>query len=300
MIINSHRFFSLACWWPSLNADGREAWNFVHGTGIDKYHHSLQVLPANFVKSIEKFSKSYPLLSGLVDRPNTERLMELVYHTIPLFNHVAFVCELVYESAHQPLKFFLSRNHTLSSHLYSVHLILSKDWMIRLWSLWRIHRDEAESADFRHHALVGLIRLLVGDEVDKVRWASCSVSKCLNEIREHINHLMIGTVEKRLDKWYQDAGMSFHSVPRWELQIPPKSHRFSLAQNEFFKRALTLLSTLSLQPLDDLRICYMASLFRGFGSSSKSTHEGIRIGDIVQLLLTADLIKENVSIFVRF
>ena len=143
MIINFHRFFSLAFWWPSLNADGREAWNFVHGTGIDKYYHSLQVLAANFVKSIEKFSKSYPLLSGLVDRPNTHRLMELFYHTIPLFNHVAFVCELVYESAHQPLKFFLSRNHTLSSHLYSVHLILSKDWMIRLWSLWRIHRDEA-------------------------------------------------------------------------------------------------------------------------------------------------------------
>lgn len=127
LLINLHRFFSTAYWWPSMNVDGTEAWEFVHGCRMGSYHRSLQVLACNFVKSSNRFINAYPALGCHIDRPNIHRLLELSYQTIPLFNHVSYIYELVFESSHQPLKFYLSRNHTLSSHIYAVHLILAKD-----------------------------------------------------------------------------------------------------------------------------------------------------------------------------
>ena len=119
---------------------------------MDSYHRALQLFASNYVKSVDKFCRSFPDLAHLVDKPNTHRLLELSLHTSPLFNHLLYVCELVFESAHQPLKNFLSRNHTLNSHIYSVHLVLARDWMIRLWSLWRIYKDDNESDKSKHYA----------------------------------------------------------------------------------------------------------------------------------------------------
>ncbi len=106
MLLNFHRFYCLAFWWPTVDNDGEEAWEFVHGSRMGKYHQTLQVLASNFIKSANKFGRLYPSLGEQVDKPNTHRLLELVYHTIPLFNHIIYVCELVFESSHQPLNFF--------------------------------------------------------------------------------------------------------------------------------------------------------------------------------------------------
>ena len=96
LVLNLNRLFSLAFWWPTLHGDGRAAWNFIHGSKMSTFHRSLKALASNFVKSVDKFSRSYPGLATLVDRPNVHRLLELVQHTIPLFNHVSYVCELVF------------------------------------------------------------------------------------------------------------------------------------------------------------------------------------------------------------
>ena len=169
------------------------------------------------------FGISYPHLASQVYRPNIHCLLELVYHTILLFNHVSFVCELVFESSHQPLKFFLSRNHTMNSHIYSVHLILAKDWLIRLWSLWHVYRDETETDNFRHWAFIGLVILFGELKCDEINWKSPSVSSHLEVIRDHVQNLMIGIVETRLDKWYTDGRMAFNSEPFWMLH-PPVSY----------------------------------------------------------------------------
>ena len=163
-------------------------------------HRSLQVLAANFVKSVDKFVRSNPELACHIDRPNVHRMMELAYHTIPLLNHISYFCELVFESAHQPLKFYLSLNHTLRSHIYAVQLVLAKDWLICLWSLWTIHIDDTESPLNRHTALVGLIRLLCGPVADTVDWSSDEFAPCLEEMTRHVHELMDGTVEERLEK----------------------------------------------------------------------------------------------------
>ena len=49
ILMNLHRFFAVSFWWPSLNHDGRRAWDFVHGSRIDSYHRVVQILASNFV-----------------------------------------------------------------------------------------------------------------------------------------------------------------------------------------------------------------------------------------------------------
>ena len=117
LIVNLHRFFSLAFWWPSAINDGNNAWDYVHGGRMASYHRALNILSANFVKSADRFIKSNHQLSYHIDLLNLHRILELARHTILLFNNFGYVCELVFESSHQPLKFHLSWNHTPNSHV---------------------------------------------------------------------------------------------------------------------------------------------------------------------------------------
>lgn len=285
LLINMHKFFTLAFWWPNLSTDGESAWHFVHGDGMNNYHRALQVLAANFVKSVAKFSKSYPSLAREVDLPNTHRLLELAYHTIPRFNHILYVCELVFESAHQPLKFFLSRNLTLNSHIYSVHLVLARDWLIRIWSLWSMYRDENESEKIRHHALIGLIRLFGGHEADDVQLSSPAVSHVVESIQSHIHKLMMGTVEKRMGKWYHDTELTHNSTASWVLSPIAKKSPFSNLQCRTYEAAISELSKLCQKERTKFLPCLKALLQRGFGSATKSSHERLHVGNIVQILL---------------
>ena len=113
--------------------------------------------------------------------------------------------------------------------------MLAKDWMVRLWELWRIHRDESESTQNRYFALIGMFRLLQGKEVDEVKWNLASVKPYLNEFREHVYSSMEGTVEGRFDKWYSDARITYKHTNKWVLHPPPRGFRFSSAQTAFFK-----------------------------------------------------------------
>lgn len=285
ILINLNKFFILAFWWPTLAHDGEEAWNFVHGERMGRFHTALQLLACNFVKAVDKFNATCPSLASYVDRPNTHRLLELVFHTIPAFNHLAYICELVFESAHQPLKFFLSRNHTLNSHIYSVQLNLAKDWLIRVWSTWRMYTDEQEETNLKTTALLGLLRLFGGKEADDIDWTSPVNLEHLHDIREHIHGLMAGTVERRLNKWYSDTRTTFNSTPSWVLHQPPKAHSFSQSQGDFFQGLISEVSRLCLLKQTDLNICNKALLSRGFGSLTKGSHERIELGDIIQVLI---------------
>lgn len=287
MLINLHRFSSIAFWWPSLSCDGADAWSFVHGTGLTNYHRCLKVLAANFVKAVDKFSRQYPDLSHHVDRPNAHRLLELAQHTIPTYNHITYVCELVFESAHQPLKFFLSRNHSLRSHIYAVQLVLAKDWLIRVWSLWSIHTDPNESDRDKHFALMGLLRFMGSEKIDGIDWNAPSFKEYLEQLKEHVHKLMRGTVERRLDKWYSNSRMTFSSDPKWIVQNVPTGFKFSSEQESFFSITSNELSGMSLQQPGGFKLCMKAVLDRGFGSSGKSNHERLDLGDIVQILLTS-------------
>lgn len=293
LITNFHRFFSLLFWWPSIETDGTTAWSAVHGFKMADYHRLLQVSAANFVKSIDSFVMSYPELGCHVDRPNAHRVLELVHHTIPLFNHVTFVCELVFEAAHQPLKFFLSRNTTLNSHLHAVQLVLAKDWMVRLWSLWRLHKEETETPHYRELALIGIIRLMGGREADKVTWTSSSIKPFLDELRDHVYDLLEGTVIERFDKWYQDARPTYGNCTKWALSVPTKGFKITTQQEDFLCAATKDLAQSCLQRVEDIHFCDKAFLERGGVVNRKVSNERLQVGDIVQVLLKQERLKDK-------
>ena len=266
MLLNLHRFFSTAFWWPAANTDGLKAWHFVHGSRMNAYHRSLQIIASNFIKSVDKFVRNYPLLACHIDRPNVHRLLELTTHTIPLYNHMRYICELVFESSHQPLKFFLSRNHSLNSHVYAVQLVLAQDWMTRLWHLWYIYRSKSEKNSYKHYAFVGLLRLLFGVDVDSINWRSPAVSVHLEELREHVHSLMIGTVENRLEKWYGDGHPTYNSSYSWILYPPPRRFAFTMIQKSFFDSTRDKLAQFCMCQTSSIQICHKALLDRGHAS----------------------------------
>lgn len=290
MLLHLHRFTSLAFWRPSLHTDGETAWAFVHGDNIYSYHHLLQRIAANFAKAVHKYCKSYPSLAGHIDRPNVHRLLELAIHTIPNYNHLCYICELVYESAHQPLKYFLSRNHTSGSHLNALHHILAKDWLVRVWCLWRIHTSTTENDADKQFALICLIYLFAGSNALSVDWNSLSSSDkdILDELRTYIHSLLTGTVENRLEKWYTDYASMTLSESKWILQYPPDLQTIPSSARVYFHTVLQLFATVSIKPETSLRLYTSAALHRGYGSKTLGSHERLKIGDVVQVLLPAD------------
>lgn len=165
LLAKLHKFFLLASWWPALENDGLPAWEFLHEKKMSTYHKHLQVLEASLVRSADKLYKSYTGLATHVDRPNVYRIQELVHYTILIFNQVSYVRKLVFESVHQHLKLFLSRDHTLNSYVYSATLILAKNCTLRNLQLLQLYNSEHETQMYRHLALVGLHCLFVGEEV---------------------------------------------------------------------------------------------------------------------------------------
>lgn len=288
MLLHLHRFSSLAFWRPCFHSDGELAWSFVHGECISSYHHLLQRIAANFAKSVHRYCKSNPSLARHIDRPNVHRLLELSIHTIPNFNHLGYICELVYESAHQPLKYFLSRNHTAGSHIYALQLILAKDWLVRLWYLWHIHTSSKESESDKFFALVGLIHLLAGSNSHTIDWKSPSVKDILEELRTYIYSLLNDTIEKRLAKWYSDYAFMQHGESKWVLQSALNMSTIPSSARSFHILVLHTFATLSMTTAASLTLHSSAKLNRGHGSNSIGSHERLNVGDIVQMLLPSD------------
>lgn len=285
MLLNLNRFASLCFWWPHAVSDGIHAWDFVHGKFMSSFHRSLQVLAANFTKSVRSYSKLYPTYARLIDRPNAHRLLELAHHTIPTYNHALYVCELVFESSHQPLKFFLSRNTTTNSHLYSVHLVLARDWLQRIWALWHMHRSTSASSKERHLALLGLLRLLGGVKFDSIDWTTMANAGPFSLLREHVYNIMTGTIEKRLSTWYNSSLMTYDTEQTWELQAIPTAQTLSTQDLNLNSKVRMHLEQLCGFATNSCTTCVSALLRRGFGSGSISDHERLQQGDVIQLIL---------------
>lgn len=138
LIIHLHTLTCLGFWWPYLHTDVIQAWDFIHGRDVTMYHNAMYRLSINVVNAVDRYVKRNMSFGKFVDHPNIRRLLELTTHTLPLYLHLHFVCEMVFDSAHHPLKFLLSRNNTSNSHLNSVQDILIKDWMKQILVLLEI------------------------------------------------------------------------------------------------------------------------------------------------------------------
>ena len=291
LIKHLHCFMCLGLWWPCADSDGIEPWVFIQGEGKDLYHDALHKVATNYVREVDRYVRKNPALARMVDRPNTHRILELTSHTLRLYSHILFVTELVFEATHQPLKFFLARNNTSNSHLHSVHIVLVKDWLIRIWCLWSKYKstkgDDSRSTLERDAAMYGLVRLFCGAEFDKVNWSDSRFSGEYEQLKAHICDLMSGTLEEVLEEWYSDASIRYDVEGVWDkpkANVKHKSIKFVLEQTQFIDACIDDLSSLLNVPRQKLSTIPQATYRRGFGSSTTCPHERLIPGDVVQVL----------------
>lgn len=89
--------------------------------------------------------------------------------------------------------------------------------------------------------------------------------------------------------WYYDTNMTYNSRASWVLYPLPKGSSFSSSQCRLYEVAILELSKLSMKDRSNFTSFNKALLDRGFGSQTKSSHERLQIGDIVQVLLEPEL-----------
>ena len=74
----------------------------------------------------------------MLDKPNAHRLLELAYHTIPMYGHALNISELALEQVHRNFKEWLEKNTHDDAHITAVEIALSKDWGMRAFSLYKL------------------------------------------------------------------------------------------------------------------------------------------------------------------
>ena len=142
--------------------------------------------------------------------------------------------------------------------------------------------------------MMGIIRLLGGEQLDKVNWKSTEVTSVLSSIRDHVHEIMSVPVQKRFEKWYSDAPMHYNAVANWELVAVSKSLKFSEMQSSFFNLAVHYLSQYYGEVSSSFIICHQASLRRGYGSQTTNVHERLHLGDIVQILVNSGDVRSSI------
>ncbi|PXF41580.1 hypothetical protein BWQ96_08694 [Gracilariopsis chorda] len=164
----------LTFWWPTMEADGREACDYVWAREGASYMEDLQTLSKGYVAKVDKFWKkcaeSGDLLAKVLDKPNLHRLIELYGNTIPAFGHARHFTELVFETAHQPLKRCVSRSNHHNAHVSTVEHCLSNDWQGRLACLHvPLPDDRQDGVKCDGQKLPCLKQLLLGREAAQLK-----------------------------------------------------------------------------------------------------------------------------------
>mgnify|MGYP003438799006 FL=1 len=119
--------------WPCSSLDGASC---VEGFNKNDGKAWLDILYGFAVKYISVLHDFCVRDNGVVakylNKPNVHRLLELYTHTIPAFGHSRHVQELLFETAHQPLKRAISRSNQRDPHIHAVTATLANDWECRL------------------------------------------------------------------------------------------------------------------------------------------------------------------------
>jgi len=119
--------------WPNAILDGTtcvDEFNMFNGKGRLDTLHSLSVEYISFLHSL--CVRDNIVVGKYLNKPNVHRLLELYTHTIPAFGHCKHIQELLFETAHQPLKRAIARSNQRSPHVHAVSAALANDWECRL------------------------------------------------------------------------------------------------------------------------------------------------------------------------
>jgi hypothetical protein len=117
---------------PSVMLDGADEVHAFNREGGRARFNELYVLACKYLKSLDGLCRLSEDMRKHLDKPNAHRLLELYAHTLPAFGHVHHIQELVFESAHQPLKRGIRSSNHRNEQVFAVSAALASDWESRL------------------------------------------------------------------------------------------------------------------------------------------------------------------------
>ena len=149
-------------YWPVRETDGDKSSDMFSIEGRLIYYADVREMTVDYLKHCDEILKHDAKAGAILDKPNAHRAMELAVHTIPTFGHARNCSEMVLESMHQVFKRWLEKNVHDDSHLTAMERALTRDWMGRVFALYKI----CEQGNSRERACseLGLRRLLLGEE----------------------------------------------------------------------------------------------------------------------------------------
>ncbi len=145
----------------------------------------MQLLESNRISKEQKLAitkrhRIAKLAISALDKPNLDRLQELVHSTIPMIASISRIGELQLEKTHQLLKRAIRQSNNKNVQIQSVQSAIFNDWQGRLTL------QVPGALNLNHSAELGCYRLLSGRE------ATFSTHGYLNEERRHIVRRMLG------------------------------------------------------------------------------------------------------------
>jgi hypothetical protein len=144
------------------------------------------------------------------------RLLELYTHTLPAFGHVGHFQELLFETAHQPLKRGIKRSNNRDPHLSEVQALLANDWKTRLEisSIGKPNQWSDATCDRLQQLLTG-VECIGSADTSRLKSLFCPlVMQKLKSVRKRLLALPTSHVVWRLEYGQHSRRASFEGTWR--------------------------------------------------------------------------------------
>lgn len=119
-------------WYPRPGVDSEFLLAVFNSKGGASYLRNLERMAVQYLQRLNSLCKKDNGIAKVLDKPNVHRLLELYKHSIPAAGHVKHFTELLFESAHQPLKRAMSQSNHINCHIQAIHHAIFDDFKRRL------------------------------------------------------------------------------------------------------------------------------------------------------------------------
>jgi hypothetical protein len=156
------------------------------------------------------------VVAKYLNKPNVHRMLELYTHTIPAFGHSMHVQELLFDTAHQPLKSAISCYNQRDAHIHAVTATLANDWECRL-SIQVNRCGDPYSWTIEDCARIR--RLITGRDMSgatdmhEIRSALCE--PVLSQLRKIRRKLKFNATQVVVWKFHYEPARGLHLVESW-------------------------------------------------------------------------------------
>jgi hypothetical protein len=217
--------------WPCSSLDGASCVEDCNRNDGETQLDILYGIAVKYISALHKFCvRDNGVVAKYLNKPNVHRLLELYTHTIPAFGHCRHVQELLFETAHQPLKRAITRSNQRDPHIHAVTATLANDWECRL-SIEVNRCGEPDSWSIEDCRRIK--RLITGrdmsgaTDVQEVRSAFCK--PVLSQLKKVRRKLSSNATHGVVWKMHYDYARVLHPIESWRKLSSANANAFDEA-----------------------------------------------------------------------